>query len=265
MERVWDPGPRTWDADNKWLKIIACEVFYREVSSLVAESPHTCDVEFLPRGLHDLGSERMSSRLQEAIDASQDGPHDAICLIYGLCNNGIVGLQSRSKKLVVPRAHDCITLFLGSRQKFKEYFDAHPGTWYRTTGWYERSDADSAGEDGIMDKLGLVWERQKLIDKYGEEAADYLIATMGDLTAHYDRLAFVTMGLECEANFEKMAIGDAEKRGWAFEKVEGSMELLRKALHGEWDQDFLVLEPGQTVEATFDEGVIGCDGCAGRT
>ena len=34
------------------------------------------------------------------------------------------------------------------------------------------------------------------------------------------------------------------------------MVLLRKAIHGRWDEDFLVLEPGQTVAATHDDRII---------
>ena len=67
------------------LKLLCCDVFYREVCHLVAESPNTCDIDFLPRGLHDLGCERMVARLQEKIHASEGGGYDAICLAYGLC------------------------------------------------------------------------------------------------------------------------------------------------------------------------------------
>ena len=57
--------------------------------------------------------------------------------------------------LVIPRAHDCIALFMGSRQRYREYFDAHPGTYYRTSGWIERDDATSAGEETVSQRLGL--------------------------------------------------------------------------------------------------------------
>ena len=41
------------------LKLIACEVLYREMCDAVARSPHQVDVEFLPKGLHDLGGAAM--------------------------------------------------------------------------------------------------------------------------------------------------------------------------------------------------------------
>ena len=239
------------------LKLICCEVLVREACLLAAQSPHTCDLEFLPKGLHDLGVERMRARLQERLDAVPPEHYDAIVLVYGLCNNGLAGLRSAHTRLVVPRAHDCIALFLGDRKRYLDYFNAHPGTYYRTTGWIERSDPEGAGEESISQKLGLFLQRDELVRKYGEENADYILETMGDGTANYSRLAFIRMGLECEREFEEQARREAQDKGWTFESLEGSLALLRKLIHGSWDRDILVIEPGQTLRPTHDENVIG--------
>ena len=37
------------------LKLISCEVFYREMGFAISRSPHQVDIEFLPKGLHDIG------------------------------------------------------------------------------------------------------------------------------------------------------------------------------------------------------------------
>jgi hypothetical protein len=241
------------------LRVLCCEVFFREVCLLAAGSPHTIDLEFLPKGLHDLGVERMVPRLQEAIDGGPDRAYDAVVLVYGLCNNGIVGLKAPgAAKLVVPRAHDCITLFLGDRQRYHEYFNAHPGTYYRTTGWIEHADSTGAGEETVSQKLGLAFQYDDLVAKYGEDNAQYIMEAMGDQTEHYDRLTFIRMGLDGEAPFREQARREAERKGWAFDEQEGSLDLLRRLIHGEWDEaDFLVLDPGQTIKPTHDDRVIG--------
>jgi len=231
-------------------------VFYREICLLVADSEHSCDVEFLPKGLHDLGVEKMLPRLQERVDAVPAGQYDAILLAYGLCNNGVVNLRAGSTRLIIPRAHDCITLFLGSRERYEEVFSGHPGTYYRTTGWLERDDTSGAGDETIQQRLGLAMQREELVRKYGEENADYIMETMGDLTANYDRLAFIRMGLSCEGPFCEAARREATGKGWTFEEIDGSMNLLKKLLSGEWDADFLVVEPGQTIHASYDSGVV---------
>lgn len=116
------------------LKLISCEIFYRELCWAVARSPNTVDIEFLPKGLHDIGSEGMSARLQAVLDRVDDPRYEAVLLGYGLCNNGIAGLRSGKYRLIVPRAHDCITLFLGSSERYLEYFNSHPGRILRDHG-----------------------------------------------------------------------------------------------------------------------------------
>src|SRR5512141_1788232 len=111
-------------------KVIACEVFYREICFAAARSPHTIDLEFLPKGLHDIGAEGMSSRLQAVVDRVEPGRYDAIILGYALCNNGTAGLKAGHTRIVIPRAHDCITLFFGSSERYLRYFNDHPGVYY---------------------------------------------------------------------------------------------------------------------------------------
>jgi hypothetical protein len=120
------------------LRIVACEIFFRELCHLAARSPNKVDVEFLPKGLHDQGGRVMRERLQAAVDATDPAKHDVVALAYGLCNNGLVGLQARGVPLVLLRAHDCITAFLGSRERYARTFDERPETYFETTGWLER-------------------------------------------------------------------------------------------------------------------------------
>ena len=85
------------------LKLISCEIFYREMCAAVARSPNQVDVEFLQKGLHDIGQAGMLARLQEAVDRVDGSRYDMILLGYGLCNNGIAGLVARSGPIVIPR------------------------------------------------------------------------------------------------------------------------------------------------------------------
>ncbi len=238
------------------LKVMCCEVFYREICSLMATSPHQCDVEFLPKGLHDLGAEKMSARLQEVLEAVDPDRYDAVAMVYGLCNNGTVGVVAPKLRLVIPKAHDCIALFLGSRGRYREYFDAHPGTYYRTSGWLERDDASSAGDTTIPQQLGLTTSYEQLVEQYGEENAKYVMEMMGGGEQHYDRLTFIRMGIEGEDRFRDQARDEAEQKQWQFEELKGDMGILRKLIYGEWDDAFLVLEPGESLEPSYDEQVV---------
>ena len=242
-------------------KVLCCEVFTRELNALSATCPHDLDLELLPKGLHDLGQEKMLARMQEEVDGASGQGYDAILLVYGLCNNGTSGLVARDTKLVIPRAHDCITLFLGGRDEYLKQFESRPGTYYRTTGWIEHDNSDGVDDETIQQKLGLFMQYEELVEKYGEDNAKYIQETMGNGVENYDRLAFIRMGIDGEDEFLDMARAEAEEKGLGFELIEGSMLLLNKLVNGEWDQDVLVVEPGQSIKATHTSDII--DGTAG--
>ncbi|MCS7316087.1 MAG: DUF1638 domain-containing protein [Bryobacterales bacterium] len=236
------------------LRLIACEILYREFCWAVARSIHQVDADFLPKGLHDLGADPMRRRLQEAIDRTDPSRYDAVLLGYALCGMGLAGLRARALPLVVPRAHDCIALFLGSRQRYAEYFRSHAGTYFLTSGWIER------GQDlpqlAIQQKLGLRRSFEELAARYGEDNARYLVEQLGDLRRHYRRLAFIRMGIEPEGRFEEMARGEAERHGWEFERLEGDLSLIRRLVDGPWDDDFLRVPPGGRIVPTYDEDIV---------
>ncbi len=240
------------------LRLISCEIFYREICWAVARSPNQIDVEFLPKGLHDVGAAAMRTRLQAAVDAVDGACYEAVLLGYGLCGNGLAGLTARSLPLIVPRAHDCITLFLGSRQRYLEYFHSHPGVYFQTTGWIERGQ--QIPQLSIHDKLGGRRSFEELAARYGEDNARYLKEALGDYTRHYRQLTYIAMGLEPDPCFEERARREAEARGWRFEKLAGDLSLIRRLTDGPWEEeDFLRVAPGQRIVATYEEGVIGVE------
>ncbi len=68
------------------------------------------------------------SRSRRAIDAvERETDAEAIVLGYGLCSRGTEKLRCQRCQLVVPRAHDCITLLLGDKQRYSDYVAQHPG------------------------------------------------------------------------------------------------------------------------------------------
>jgi hypothetical protein len=240
-------------ADAPRYKLIACEILYRELCYCVALSRNIIDVEFLPKGLHDLGEEKMSARLQQAIDAVDRGRYQAILLGYALCNNGIRGLTG-ALPLIVPRAHDCITLLLGSKQRYQEVFHANPGTYFESTGWLERNEA---AEGGIAEQLGLRSSYEDYVRQYGEDNAKYLMEVLGDGLHNYSAYAYIGSGIGDFRHYERLTEADAQTRGWSYSRLEGDLGLLRRLVDGPWDDaDFLVVPPGKHPAPSHDAGVI---------
>jgi hypothetical protein len=243
------------------LKLISCEIFYRELCAAVSRSPNTVDIEFLPKGLHDIGCALMLARLQEVVDRVEAGKYEAVLLGYGLCNNGIVGLSAKATRLVVPRAHDCITLFLGGRQKYLDYFSSHPGVYFKTTGWIERGDSQGELRQlSIQRRIGLDMSYEELVEKYGEDNARYLWDEMCDLGRNYRQLTFIEMGVEPDDRFERQTREEAAARGWEFEKVKGDPSMIQRFVDGCWDaQEFLIVQPGGRIAPTHEEDIISLD------
>jgi Protein of unknown function (DUF1638) len=246
------------------LRVISCNILARSVYLCAARSPHVVDVELLHRGLH---AEPLSLReqLQGAIDAT--GPeYDAVVLAYGLCGGATAGLKAAAIPLVLPRAHDCITLFLGNRAEYARRFAANPGTYWYVQDYVERDDeptgwglgAGSESESALEQRYAL------FVEKYGRDNADYLMETLGGWHSHYDHAAFVDMGVGDAEGAVAKARAEAERRGWAFERLAGDLVLVRRLLDGDWADDFLVVQPGEQVVMSYDEDVLGAVADASR-
>ncbi len=240
------------------LKLIACEIFYRELCAAVARSVNQVDIEFLPKGLHDIGQQGMSARLGELLSAVDESQYEAVLFGYGLCSNGLLGLTARRVPLVVPRAHDCITLFLGSKERYLEYFQTHPGVYFKTTGWLERGEGlNQYHQESIAHQAGMTQSYEELVAKYGEDNARFLYEQLCDMTRNYSGMTFIEMGIEPDDRFERRAQQQAAERGWKYQKLAGDMTLIQQLVDGPWDAErFLVVPPGHRVAASYDEQII---------
>jgi hypothetical protein len=243
------------------LLLISCDVFYREMCLAAARSPHKVDLKFLPKGLHDIGCAGMRQRLQETIDGANVAEYDALALGYGLCNNGIHNLRAPAIPLVIPRAHDCMTLFFGSRQRYLDYFNANPGTYFQTSGWLERAEVKGELRQVSIGHLsGMDQSYPELVQKYGEDNAQYLWESLCNTMRNYTQCTYIAMGVGPDAQFEAQAKQEALEHGWSFVSVAGSLNLIQRLANGDWDAaDFLVVPPGGRVTAVYDEGIIALE------
>ena len=241
------------------LKLIACEVLARGVYLSAARSPHIVDVELVEKGLHNT-PDKLRVELQERIDSSRPDLYQAILLGYGLCGNALLGLAARHTRLVVPRTHDCIALFLGSREAYNKQFSQNPGTYYYTADYIERTSSD---KDNLFVSLGTAVATdiqavyEQYVARYGKDNADYLMEVMGAWSQHYSRAVFIEHEETRFLGYERVAMEEAQRRQWSFEKLLGSLRLSWQLVSGEWPEDeFLVVEPGQKIVVSYDDLVI---------
>lgn len=238
-----------------YLNVVACEVLVREICHLVAGSPHICDVTFLTQGYHDTVVAGRT-HLQSLIDDPESSRYDAILLGYGLCNNLIAGLEARDVPLVVPKAHDCITLFLGSRERYDREFRSCPGTYWYTSGWLE-ARTRRGGIDIEQSGLTLSAQYEELVRRYGEDNAAFLVEALAAWTKNYERGALIRFDFDRVLDLDRRVRETCAERGWRYEELAGDLGLLRRWLAGEWSpHEFLVVPPGQRLLASWDGQVL---------
>jgi len=238
----------------KRYKLIGCEILHREICLCTAQSKNIIDIEFMDKGLHDMGEKIMSDTLQKAIDNVDTKKYNAILLCYGLCNYGVKGL-SADIPVVIPKAHDCITLFMGSKESYMDYFQKNPGTYFHTSGWLERAGFGIDGEENVMSGLGIGIDVD--YSQYGEENADYLKEMLGNWTENYTKHTFIDTGVGDSNAYDKMAQAEAKNKGWEYERIKGNIRLIQELMNGDWNgADFLVIPPKHKIVATHDDAIM---------
>lgn len=221
------PTPNRWNSLYSVLRrVIACATVIEEMLPfLPSDVPH----EVLDFGLH-INPAELKKVLQEKIDeASQNA--DVLLLGCGLCSMAVVGLKATTATLVIPRTDDCIGIFLGSCNAYKEQAKKEPGTYYLTKGWIEVGDTPFE-------------EHKLLVEKYGEAKAERMTRL---LLKNYKRLAFIDTGVYEIERYREYARKTAEKFELRFEEIDGSPALVKKMIFGPWDDEFVVVFPGETV------------------
>lgn len=238
------------------LKVIACDVFTREVCHCVAKTPHSVDLEFTPKGAHD-DPDVLRELLQKKVDAADisERPYDAVALCLGLCGNSTVGLVARGIPVVLPRAHDCCALFLGSRARFKQLFSDRPSTPFSSVGYAEHGGDSVRSADEVRQQIGLDKKYRDYVEKYGDDNAKYIWETLHPeaLPGAENTVVFIEMPGFPDASRAEECRRNAESEGKEFELIEGSIELIKKLIFGEWNrEEFLVLRDGQSVSGVYD-------------
>lgn len=231
--------------DFERYRLISCAVFTRELCALVAASDRVVDPLFLELASHE-DANRLRALIQGAVDEAEGKGYAAVLLAYGLCGNALSGLRARSIPLVVPRAHDCCAILLGSASAFvREFGEALSAPW-SSAGYLERSGFMRRGPNGY----GL--EYDELVEKYGEDNAAYLWETLHP--DHDDGVRrFIDLPETRSLGRAELVRADAAAQDKEFRSIPGDGRLLRALVDGPWDEaEFLVVPPGKTVEPRWD-------------
>ena len=218
-------------------KILACAVVIEELRSKLPAKIECATLDF---GLHRT-PEALKAKLQETIDMSSD--FDTIVLAFGLCGQAVLGLRSETATLVVPRADDCIAIFLGSRAAYLKEQHDNPGSLFLSKGWIEGRIDDSSSPP-------LMPHYQLMVERYGEERAQRMQAVYQEKyrLRHYKRLAFINTSSEINLDeYKETARQRAARLNLRYEEIPGSTAFMEKIAQGLWDDEFVVVPAGRPI------------------
>ena len=236
-------------SNSSIIAVIACSVLEAEVRHFSRDFPNIRDLVFLPQGLHSEPA-RLQRELQAAVTRAEADPAiEAVVLVYGLCGRGIENLRHDRCPLVIPRAHDCVTLFLGSKERHSAYNRENPGTFWYNPGWISVHATPGPERDALL--------RREYTEKFGEDDVEYLLEMDREGLAHYKRAVYVGLGFGNPEKDLAYTRNCAACLGWGFDQVPGDPSLIMALLGGDWDeQRFLVAPPRHLIRITADETIL---------
>jgi hypothetical protein len=226
--------------------LIACHVLWRELFYYTSRSPHIFHPHFLELGLHD-NPDTLREQIQALINETDTAGYKAILLGYGLCGNGLLGIQAGRTPLVLMRGHDCITFLLGSKDTYAELTDRHVGTYWYAPGWIDNDRVPGMEQDAKF--------LADYTEKYGAEQAQRMLDVYSESFKEYTHAKFINQGLFDPVFYREYTKRNAEYLDLAFEEVEGRTDLLEDFIACNWDDErFLVVRPGRRIALSLDTG-----------
>jgi hypothetical protein len=119
---------------------------------------------------------------------------------------------------------------LGSRELYDQEFGKCTGTYYLSKGWIDQ-------------KGDPVSSYRRYCEKYGEKKA---LRFIRQEYANYKRIALIHTVASSGA-YVRYSMKVADFLGLEHTELEGSLRYVRKLIDGEWDDEFLIISPGETV------------------
>ena len=206
--------------------LIACEMLWDELHLAMERTGIEYPTIWLDKGLHDT-PEKLRNALQDKM--SQLEEYDTILLAMALCGGALDGVSCAHATLAVPRFDDCIRMILSTEPGVRNAADAR--SLYYTRQWL-----DSAGH--------LTRQQEEYIQRYGEKKGRKIMKLM---LANYKSYRMVETGAYDLAEWEDRARADAAALELEYGTQAGTVRVLEKLLRQEFDEEFLVVGPGETL------------------
>lgn len=204
--------------------LIACGMQQDEIEKKKIECKSCVPVIYMKRGMHENPRE-LHEMLQQEINQHQDC--DEILLTYGLCGLATEGLVSESTRLILPRFHDCI------HQLMENKVDVD--SLYLTRCW-------------TLDEKSILKQCENVLREYGTEVGKEILDC---IYGSYQWITIIDTDSYDLAPVMLNAKKAAEMLNLSVRKISSKVFVIEKLLQGEWDEDFIILQPGEAMKKEY--------------
>jgi len=210
----------------KLYMMVACPTLKQEIEAIMADAGLDYPVFYLPNELH-LQPDNLRSYLKDFIPRLHHV--DYLVLPMGRCGDGTIGVPSGNCTLVLPKCDDCINLLLA--EKSIREVERPKYMYFFTESWldYQHSFTN---------------EYTMAVEKYGQDRADMLTKMM---YAHYKYFGYVDTGYGDYESARKRVEPLAEVAETEIVRLPAHLSALRRMVTLQFDENFLLVPPGETV------------------
>ena len=208
--------------------IVACSSLREYVAEAQRQAGTDHPVYWLDRTFH-----RDPNEMREHVDRLLHGlPEETqtVLVVMGFCGGSWDGISAPCR-MVLPKIDDCVSLLLQTGDTPKSDLKEPKHLYVRAY-------------DPAEESFRAIFER--LTADRDEETKKRF---RDDWKRYYDRISIIDTGInDCRRpGYYETVRRDAEWLDAKTEYVTGGIHLITKLLKGEWDAQFLVLEPGECV------------------
>ncbi|MCI8815071.1 MAG: DUF1638 domain-containing protein [Lachnospiraceae bacterium] len=214
--------------DCKDTVIFACSSLKDYVSAAQETEGTRFPVIFLDKE-HHIEPKRMKQRI---LDAEKELPQtvENVLVAMGFCG-GSLDSVSFSRRFVIPRVDDCVSLMLQTNQEYNPN-PKETGHLYMMEQSPEDFSFERMMQDNPVEYEGI--SQETLFHMYFDS---------------YTNLDIVDTGLnDCYSEaYAQKAQENADRIHAVLDYVQGSNQMLEKLVGGRWDKQFLVADPGHLI------------------
>lgn len=180
--------------------------------------------------LYHRDPKEMREHIIEKLDNLPEGT-DTVLVCMGYCGGSWEGVAKNSCRIVLPRIDDCVSLVMQLTDEPKSNLKEEKHFYVRD-------------KDPSKESIKAIFEHMANAQDLDQETTEKYHKHWQDMYEEIDIIDTPINDARSQEYFDKVKV-DADWLDARLEYVMGGTHMIEKLIKGDWDDQFLVLEPGE--------------------